>query len=167
MMEEMLDMAGDLGLVVAVHTGMGAFASASYIASDPEHMIPIIERHPGTKFDLFHMGIPHAREAAMIGKNFPNAWLNLCWCHVISPSITRGILDELIDLVPVNKIIAFGGDYGIPVENVYGHLVMARENVAKVLGQRVEEGHMTENEAVDVAGRWFYENPKELYGLDI
>jgi hypothetical protein len=74
-------------------------------------------------------------------------------------------MDELIDLVPVNKIIAFGGDYSKPVENVYGHLVMARENISEVLGNRIEEGLLTENEAVGIAKRWFYDNPKELYQL--
>jgi predicted TIM-barrel fold metal-dependent hydrolase len=163
LIEEMLDMAADLGLVVAVHTGMwGDFRTL-----DPQHMIPIIERHPKTKFDIYHMGIPYVRQTAIIGKNFPNAWLNLCWCHIISPKITCTTMDELIDLVPINKIIAFGGDYGLPVEKVYGHLVMARENIAKVLGKRIEENLLTENEAIDIAKKWFYNNPKELYNLDI
>ena len=163
LIEEMLDMAADLGLVVAVHTGMwGDFRTL-----DPQHMIPIIERHPKTKFDIYHMGVPYVRQTAIIGKNFPNVWLNLCWCHVISPRITRTAMDELIDLVPVNKIIAFGGDYGLPVEKVYGHLVMARENIVKVLGKRIEENLLTENEAIDIAKKWFYNNPKELYNLEI
>jgi predicted TIM-barrel fold metal-dependent hydrolase len=163
LIEEMLDMASDLGLVVAVHTGMwGDFRTL-----DPQHMIPIIERHPKTKFDIYHLGVPYVRETVIIGKNFPNVWLNLCWCHIISPKITCRAMDELIDLVPVNKIIAFGGDYGLPVEKVYGHLMMARENVVKVLGKRIKERLLTENEAIDIAKKWFYNNPKELYNLDI
>jgi hypothetical protein len=163
LIEEMLDMAADIGLVVAVHTGMwGDFRTL-----DPQHMIPIIQRHPKTRFDIYHMGIPYVRETAIIGKNFPNVWLNLCWCHVISPNITCQILDELIDLVPMNKIIAFGGDYDLAVEKVYGHLVMARENIAKVLGKRIEEGLITENEAIEIAKKWFIENPKDLYHLKI
>ena len=111
------------------------------------------------------MGMPWVRETGVMGKNFPNVWLNLCWCHIISPVMTRAALDEWIDLVPVNKIFAFGGDYGKPVEKVYGHLVMAREDIAMVLGRRVEQGLMTEDQAVAVAHRWFYDNPKEAYGL--
>lgn len=163
LMEEMLDMAAEIGLVVAVHTGMWG----DFRVLDPQHMIPILGKHPKTKFDIYHMGIPYVRETAIMGKNFPNAWLNLCWCHIISPKISCQAMDELIDLVPVNKVIAFGGDYGKPVEKVYGHLVMAREDVAKVLGQRIENGFLTENEAVEIAKKWFYENPKELYNLKI
>jgi hypothetical protein len=81
--------------------------------------------------------------------------------------MTRSLLDEWTDLVPVNKILAFGGDYGEPVEKVYGHLLMARENLAHVLGGRIEEGLLSEDEALLLARKWFYENPKELYRLDV
>lgn len=161
--DQMVGMASELGLVVAVHTGVwGDFRTL-----DPKHMIQTIIRHPGTKFDIYHMGVPFVRDTAIIGKNFPNVWLNLCWCHILSPKMACSAMDELIDLVPVNKIIAFGGDYHRPVEKVYGHLVMARENIARVLGGRVEDGLMTEEEATSIAEMWFYDNPKELYGLRI
>jgi len=161
--DQMVGMASELGLVVAVHTGVwGDFRTL-----DPKHMIQTIIRHPGTKFDIYHMGVPYVRDTAIIGKNFPNVWLNLCWCHILSPKMACSAMDELIDLVPVNKIIAFGGDYHRPVEKVYGHLVMARENIARVLGGRVEDGLMTEEEATSIAEMWFYANPKELYGLRI
>jgi len=163
LVEEVIDMAAELNMVVAVHTGMwGDFREL-----DPQHMIPVFQRHPATRFDMYHLGVPYVREAIIIGKNFPNVWLNMCWCHIISQRLACTALDEMIDLVPVNKIIAFGGDYEIPVEKVYGHLVMAREDVAMVLGRRVEEGFMTENEAVELARAWFYENPRSLYQLKV
>ncbi|MBM4401560.1 MAG: hypothetical protein FJ045_06385 [Crenarchaeota archaeon] len=164
LMEEMLNMSAELGLVVAVHTGL---SGGDFRTFAPQHIIPILGRHPKTRFDIYHMGIPWVRETAIIGKNYPNVWLNLCWCHIISQKIACMALDELVDLVPVNKIIAFGGDYNLPVEKVYGHLVMAREDVAKVLGHRIEDGFMTEDEAVEIAKQWFYDNPKELYQLKI
>ncbi len=163
LVDETLKMAGELNMVVAVHTGMwGDFREL-----DPQHMIPVFQRHPDTRFDMYHLGVPYVREAIIIGKNFPNVWLNMCWLHIISQRLACTALDEMIDLVPVNKIIAFGGDYEIPVEKVYGHLVMAREDVASVLGKRVEEGFMTENEAVELARAWFYENPRSLYQLKV
>ncbi len=163
LIDEILDIAAELGLIVAVHTGMWG----DFRALAPQHMIPILSRHPKTRFDIYHMGVPYVRETAIIGKNFPNVWLNLCWLHIISPRIACLVIDELIDLVPINKIIAFGGDYRIPVEKVYGHLVMARENIAKVLGRRVKENLLSESEAVEIARKWFYENPRERYKLYI
>lgn len=161
--EEMLEIAADLKLVVAVHTGVwGDFREL-----DPKHMITIFGRHQRTKFDMYHMGMPWVREAGLIGKNNPNVWLNLCWCHVVSPEMTVSALKEWVDLVPVNKIIGFGGDYGKPVEKTYGHLLMARENIARVLGERVRGGLMSKNEALQIARKWFYTNPKSLYDLKV
>jgi len=163
LMHQMLDIAAELDMVVAVHTGMwGDFRTL-----DPKFMISIVPQHPNTRFDIYHMGMPWVRETAVIGKNFPNVWLNLCWCHIISPQMTCSVLDEVIDLVPINKILGFGGDYGRPVEKIYGHLIMARENIATVLGGRVDRGLMSIEEATCIAQKWLVDNPKELYRLDV
>ena len=163
LMHEMFDIAADLDMVVAVHTGMwGDFRTL-----DPKHFIPIFPQHPRTKFDVYHMGMPWVRETGVIGKNFPNVWLNICWCHIISPRMTCSALDEYIDMVPINKIIGFGGDYGRPVEKVYGHLLMALEDIAEVLGSRVDRGLMGFDDAVMIAQKWLHGNPKELYQLEI
>jgi hypothetical protein len=81
--------------------------------------------------------------------------------------MTRSLLGEWIDMVPVNKIIAFGGDYCNPVEKCYGHLTMARENLAHVLAERIDEGLMDKDDAVAIARQWFYETPRALYGLTV
>jgi predicted TIM-barrel fold metal-dependent hydrolase len=161
LLDQVLRLAAEQELVVAVHAGMwGDFRD---LAS--HHMIPVFMRNPRTRFDLYHMGMPDVRTTGVIGKNHFNVWLNLAWTHVISPAMTRAALDEYIDLVPMNKLIGFGGDYAKPVEKVYGHLVMAREDIAMVLGGRVDAGLMTEKQAVAVARKWFFENPVELYRL--
>ena len=67
----------------------------------------------------------------------------------------------------MNKILAFGGDYATPVEKTYGHLVMAREDIAEVLSRRIESGQLTEDQALDLARKWLWDNPKELYRLDL
>ena len=150
-------------LVVAVHTGYwGDFRTL-----DPLHMIPILERHPKTRFDIYHLGYPWVRETLMLGKGFPNVWINLCWTHIISQRFAVAGLDEAIDLLPMNKLLAFGGDYGLPVEKTYGHLVMAREDVAEVLARRIREKQMSETQALGLARKWFWDNAKELYRLDV
>ncbi len=150
-------------LVIAVHTGYwGDFREL-----DPLHMIPILQRYPDTKFDIYHLGYPWVRETLMLGKGFPNVWLNFCWTHIISQRFAVAGLDEAIDLVPMNKILIFGGDYSLAVEKVYGHLVMAREDVAEVMARRLRAGLMTESQATDVIRQWFWDNPKELYKLDV
>ena len=150
-------------LVIAVHTGYwGDFREL-----DPLHMIPMLQRHPTTKFDIYHLGYPWMRETLMLGKGFENVWLNFCWTHIISQRFAVAGLDEAIDLVPMNKILIFGGDYTTGVEKAYGHLVMAREDIAEVFARRIRAGQMSEAQALDLARRWFWDNPKDLYSLDL
>jgi len=151
------------GLVMAVHTGYwGDFRNVS-----PANIIPLLQRFPEAKFDIFHLGYPYVREALMLGKGFPNVWLNFCWLHAVSQETGRRCLDEALDLIPVNKIIGFGGDYGSEaVEMVYGHLTLARENIAAILADRISRKRMTEKQALDTAEMWLYRNAKELYGLE-
>ena len=163
LVDHLIDVAGELDMVVAVHSGM--WGDFRYL--DSKHMIPVFPRHPNTRFDLYHIGIPSVRDTIVIGKNFSNVWLNFCWCHVISPQITCSAMDECIDMVPINKIIGFGGDYRKPVEKIYGHLVMAREDIAAVMGRRVDRGLMGFDDAVVIARKWLRDNPRDLYRLNI
>ncbi|HDZ21587.1 hypothetical protein LCGC14_0452710 [marine sediment metagenome] len=151
------------GMVIAVHTGYwGDFRQL-----DPLHMIPMLQRHEKAKFDIYHLGYPWMREALMLGKGFPNVWLNFCWTHIISQRFAVAGLDEAIDLVPMSKILIFGGDYSMAVEKVYGHLVMAREDIAEVLARRIRRGLISESQALELTRKWFWDNPKDLYSLDL
>ncbi len=153
--------ATELDLVLAVHTGYWG----DFRRLDSAHLIPLILRHPQARFDIFHLGYPWVRETLMLAKGFPNVWLNLCWTHVISQRMATDALDEAIDLLPMNKLLGFGGDYWKPVEKVYGHLVMAREDIARVLANRIVAGRMTEAQALRQARMWLWDNPKALYKL--
>lgn len=159
------DVAAEEDMVVAVHLGYIAGTWGDFRTTDPRHWMSMLLAHKETRFDLYHAGIPWPRVVGVIGKQFPNAWLNLCWCAVMSPRMTARTLDEWLDIVPVNKIAAFGGDYGRPVENVYGHLVLARQIVSEVLADRVERGEMGEDRALEIARLWFHDNSKVLYRL--
>jgi len=160
--DRFLDVAAAADVPVAVHTGYwGDFREL-----DPKHMFSFAARRRDVRFDMFHLGMPMIRDAILIGKTLPNVTLNLTWCPVISQEQTVQALDEIIDLVPLNKIIAFGGDYRVAVQKVYGHLVLAREAVAAALAKRVEADDLDREEALRIAGMWFGDNPVRIYGLD-
>jgi glucuronate isomerase len=86
--------------------------------------------------------------------------------HIISPEIGRQQLHELIETVPGNKIMAFGGD-SVTVEMAYAHSRMARQVVARVLSEKVADGYMPEDEAISLAGRILRDNPAELFKLAV
>jgi predicted TIM-barrel fold metal-dependent hydrolase len=125
-------------------------------------MVTLLQAFPDARFDFSHSGYPYWREAGVLAKTFPNVYLNLSWIHIVSPIGVRSALREWLRMVPYNKIIAFGDDVYYP-EMVYGHLKIARQNVAHVLAEMIEEGYITEETALAVAHALFYDNPKALY----
>lgn len=86
----------------------------------------------------------------------------------------QAILDALAQMEVVDSHEHFGSEadrlaiYGTEaLEKIYGHLVMARENVASVLAGRVDQGRMSTDEALRIARLWFWDNPKDLYRLNV
>jgi len=155
----MIDMAAERDMVIAVHSGIwGDFRNL-----DCKHTLALAPAHPHAGFDLYHLGMPSVRDAIVIAKNLPNVFLNLCWTHVISQTQACSGIDELLDQVPVNKILAFGGDYVQAVEKVVGHLHIAKENCACVFGRRIDRGMIGFDDAVTILKRWFWDNPLKLY----
>ncbi len=130
--------------------------------SHPLHLVNLLIEYPEARFDLFHAGYPFQSEMATLGKNFANVFVDLCWVHVISPWVARQTLHEWIETVPANKIFAFGGDY-IFVEGAYAHAVMARENVTRVLVEKVESGYLSEEEALVLAHKLLHDNAAAFF----
>jgi hypothetical protein len=89
--------------------------------------------------------------------------VDLCWTHVISQVHAVHALEELLEVLPSNKILGFGGDY-IYVEGTYAHLQFARENIAQALGNRVAAGRLTRPDALKLAGRLLHDNAAGLFG---
>ena len=85
--------------------------------------------------------------------------------HIIAQKFAEDAMSEAVELVPANKILAFGADYGLPVEKVYGHLIMARENIARALSPKIDSGQMTFKQVVELLKKWLSDNPKDLYRL--
>lgn len=164
LVHQFLRAAVDQHLPVQIHTGLQEGDGNILAHSNPLLLVNLFCEYPEVKFDLFHAGYPWTSEMATLGKNFANVYLDMCWVHVISPAVGRRVLDEWLETVPGNKILAFGGDYRFP-EGAYAHAVMAREVVAKVLAAKVEEGYFSESEAKAMAKRLLHDNADELFKL--
>jgi len=164
LVHRLVEIAGDLDLTVVFHTGIQA---DNY--NDPEHARPtplwnLFRRYPQTRFNLLHGGLPFVDEAGLLAKYFPNVTLDMAWMHAISPELSLRALRAWIDLVPRSAILGFGGDYSV-VEKVYGHLVLARENIATVLAERIAAGTMTRAQASTWVRALLWDNPREVYRL--
>jgi predicted TIM-barrel fold metal-dependent hydrolase len=156
--------ASEAGLTIQFHIGLRAGNWGGLEGASPAPMVELLRAFPDARFDFSHSGYPYLREGGVLAKTFPNVYLNMSWIHIVSPIGARTALKEWLRMVPYNKIIAFGDDVYYP-EIVYGHLKVARQNVAAVLAEMVEEGAIGEAHALDVAQALFYDNPKALYGI--
>lgn len=158
-------MADERSVPYQIHTGIQEGNGNVLMNSHPLHLTNLFMAYPNITFDIFHMGYPFVMEAGVLAKNFRNVNLDMCWAHIISPVASQRTLMEWLDLVPANKICAFGGDY-VFVEAVYGHQYMARRNVAEVLTRKVKEGSFGLDDAKEIARWLFIDNPKRIFGLD-
>lgn len=166
LMYELTDRAVAVDLPMVFHTGLQAGNRNRIRNADPLLLQPLIEAFPNARFDLFHGGMPWVREIAILAKYFSGVHLNMAWMHIISPAQARSALSEWLDLVPNSKIFGFGGDYGI-VEKVYGHLTLARQNIAAVLADKVHRGAFSRTDASMVAHRLMFDNPNRFYNLGL
>jgi predicted TIM-barrel fold metal-dependent hydrolase len=151
-------------LVVQIHTGIQEGSGNLVGNSNPESLSNLFLEYPEVDFDLFHIGYPYQNITTVLAKNFPNVYIDMCWAHIVSPNASVQALVEWIDTVPLNKISAFGGDY-LFVDGVYGHQYLAREDVAKALSLKVEEGLFGVDKAGEIARLLLYENPKRIFRL--
>jgi predicted TIM-barrel fold metal-dependent hydrolase len=149
-------------LPIQIHTGLHEGNENILTNSDPTHLVNLFMEYKNAKFDIFHGSWPYCGQLGALAKNFHNVYLDMSWMHIISPQKARTALSEWLDEVPVNKILGFGGDY-LAVEGSYGHSVIARDNISKVLSEKVDEGDYSIDEAKRYASMMLRDNPMKLF----
>jgi len=164
MMHHVCRVADDNKIVYQIHTGIQEGNGNFIYDANPVLMTNLFLEYRNARFDIFHMGYPYVMELGNLAKNFRNVFIDMCWGHAISPEAARRALVEWLDVLPANKISAFGGDYCF-VDGVYGHQLLARQNVAASLAQKVTDGSISLTRAKEIADWVFVDNPKNLFNL--
>ena len=147
------------GLPLQNHTGLGKLSG-----SNPMNLIPMIEKHLGTKFVLFHGGYPWVEEIAALSHNYANVYVDLCWLPVVCTSACERALHSLIEAARDGSRVTWGGDCWLVTESYAGSLAM-RHVLGKVLSEKLADGYLTERRAQRLAERILSDNAKELYPL--
>ncbi len=165
MMHHVCRVADDHGLVHQIHTGTQEGNGNIISDSNPALLSNLFLEYRNVKFDIFHMSYPYIMEIGNIAKNFRNVFIDMCWGHIVSPAVARRALVEWLDALPANKISAFGGDYCF-IDGVYGHQLLARQNVAASLARKVDDGTFSLARAKEIATWVFVDNPRNLFSLE-
>ncbi|HCE45429.1 MAG TPA: amidohydrolase [Lentisphaeria bacterium] len=164
MMHHIMKVADGKGLVFQIHTGLQEGNGNCLSNSNPEHLANLFLKYQNVTFDIFHISYPYQNILSALSKNFPNVMIDMCWSHIISPTASVNALVEFLDAVPSNKICGFGGDY-IPIDGVYGHQKIARQNIAKALSIKVDEGVFDLDYAKEICKMLLIDNPKRIFKL--
>jgi len=166
LVHRLVELAGDLDLTVVFHSGIQAGQNMRLDNARPGGLCGLLGRFSRVRFNLLHAGLPWMDQAAIMAKQFPNLYLDMGWTHAISPELATRAVRAYVDLVPRNKVLGFGGDYSV-VEKVYGHLVLARQNIARALADKVGNGAISEARARKWARALMHDNAIEAYCLDV
>ena len=101
---------------------------------------------------------------ATLAKNHPNVFIEAGWLAYIAPAAYRRAVDEWLDSVPMNKILAFGADC-LHIEQTLGALILTCRLLAQVLTEKITKSGWSESLALDCATRLLSRNAVELYHL--
>ena len=152
-------------LPVKIHTGY--YAGHGYMPVERIRaglLTDLLQRYPAAKFVLMHTAYPYTGEILALAKHFPNVYLDLCWAWSLDPRSTQEFVRRAIHTVPSNKLLAFGGDSFWPSAAV-SYSFQARTWLTRALQAEVDEGFLSEKDAIRLAVRWMGGNQSALFGL--
>ena len=149
-----------------IHTGYYAGNDRMPVSRIPAgNMCDLFARYLDAKFVLMHIAYPYNDELVALAKHYRNIWVDLCWAWSIDPYSSRDFLRRFIHAVPSNKIFAFGGDTGWPTSSM-AYAIQARNEIRRALKGEIEEGYMTEKQAMQIATRLMQANQFACFDVD-
>jgi uncharacterized protein len=169
--------AGQLGLVIHIHTGVGANPYFNIAGSRPSLLEPALNE-PGlrdTRIVLIHGGWPYEREAGVMLLR-PNIYADFsAQTFLRSTHALAGTLREWLEWYP--EKVLFGTDayademigLNSPLtgweEKIWLGARTAREALGLALTGMMRDGQLTRAQALDIANLVMRGNAQKLYGL--
>ena len=161
-----VELSTEHNLPFKIHTGYYAGNDRLPISRIPAgNMCALFARYPEVKFVLMHIAYPYSDELVALAKHYRNIWVDLCWAWSIDPYTSRDFLRRFLHAVPANKLFAFGGDTGWPAATV-AYAIQARREIQRALEAEIDEGYMTEKNAMAIATRIMRSNQFSCFDVE-
>ena len=160
------ELAGEFHLPVKIHCGY--YAGNGSMVTDrirAGNLCPLLIEYPDTRFVLMHIAYPYSDELIAMAKHFRNVWADLCWAWSLNPVASADFVRRFIHAAPASKLFAFGGDTKSPTD-AYAFSIQMRRYLTKALETEVEEGELTEAQAIAFAQRIMYENQMQCFDVE-
>jgi hypothetical protein len=148
-----------------IHTGY--YAGHGYMPIErirAGHLCALLARYPAARFVLMHSAYPYSAELIALAKHYPNVYIDMCWAWSIDPYSACDTVRRTIHAVPANKVFAFGGDTSWPAATV-AYAAQARAWITRALRDEVEDGLLSERDAIALATRLMRDNQLECFDV--
>ncbi len=129
------------------------------------NLCALLAKYLDARFVLMHIAYPYSDELIALTKHYKNVWADLCWAWSINPYASSDFVRRFIHGAPINKLFVFGGDTRWPT-SAAAYAFQTRFWLDKTLEAEVEEGYLTESQAMHIASRVMYDNQYECFDLE-
>jgi glucuronate isomerase len=124
----------------------------------------MVGRHPKLRFQCY-LSSAHANQSlCTLCRELPNLSLAGYWWHNFFPSVMARVMNERLDMLPLNRQVGFFSD-AYCVEWTYAKAAMVRRVLAKVLTDKIHMGQYDYDTALSIAREMLYETPRTLCGM--
>ena len=161
-----VDFCRQRGLPLQIHTGFGNAPLLDITKSNPALLFNLLKEETCQEVPviLLHAGYPYVREAAYLGNNYPNVHIDISQVSQYAGVGLPQILNELWSLTPLSKILYGSDGLGLP-ELYWFPALYIRRALALALQRLIDDGFLTEPEALAAAGDILSENAARVYKL--
>lgn len=162
---EAFELAGQLGLPVQLHCGLGD-SDEDLRTANPLCLRNLLEskRFQRTTFVLLHC-YPFVREAAYLASLYPNVYMDLSLASFMISGYFDQIILDAISAAPSSKILAASDGHSVPETHWFGNLSLKRALTA-ALSSLTQREIISEDDAYSVAGAILYGNARRIYNLE-
>jgi predicted TIM-barrel fold metal-dependent hydrolase len=129
------------------------------------HLTPLLAKYLDCRFVLMHIAYPYSGELVALTKHYRNVYADLCWAWSIDPFSSADFVRRFLHAAPINKLFAFGGDTGWPT-SAAAYAIQARRWLTRALQAEVDEGLLTEANAIAVASRVLHDNQMDVFNVE-
>ncbi|MFT5089451.1 MAG: hypothetical protein ACI906_002080 [Candidatus Latescibacterota bacterium] len=160
-----VELAIEYNLPFKIHTGY--YAGNDRMPVDrikSGQLCPLLARYLDCRFVLMHIAYPYSGEVLALAKHYRNVWVDLCWAWSIDPFSSADFVRRFIHTAPVNKLFAFGGDTGWPTSST-AYSIQARRWLNRALQAEVNDGLLSETQAIGVAERLMISNQQNCFDI--
>ncbi len=159
-----LELSIEHGLPFKLHTGYlaGNDYDMEHTRIRPSSFSRLLMRYPEARVVLMHIAYPYTDELIAVAKHYKNCIIDMCWGWSINPPHAMDFLRRALHGIPYNRIFAFGGDAFYPAASV-AYAIQARQWLSRALQAEVDDGFLTEPQAMHIASRLMRENQLDVF----